>query len=257
MVCAMPPRNEVQQPVTSAGDAPVAAESPEPQRLDATQARDLTDRIKESAETLWSLLLEAYEGKAWAALDYGSWREYIASEFDMDRSRSYQLIDQGKVIRALTEAGGVSTSVDIPEATARRLKPHLGDAVAEVREAVEGGAEPIEAVRTAIEKHGGLPPGQADELAKEHRLRVPATDGSIHDSVERDERAINEHLENTFSVFNALEAMATHRLTPAALIAAIPSYQDYRINEHLEPAFEWLTAFRKEWRGRDDLQRPD
>lgn len=56
----------------------------------------------------------------------------------MGRSRSYQLLDQGRVIHALADAAGkVSTDVDISEAQAREIKDDLPTVTAEIRERVE------------------------------------------------------------------------------------------------------------------------
>lgn len=84
--------------------------------LTADQARTLTNDIKSSAERVYSLLLTAHERKAWAALGYHTWESYVRTEFDMSRGRSYQVLDQARVIKAIGDAAGVSTSVDITEA---------------------------------------------------------------------------------------------------------------------------------------------
>lgn len=58
------------------------------------EARHLTDAIKSSAERLWSLLMEAHDRKAWAALGYTTWRDYAMTEFGMSQSHAYRLLDQ-------------------------------------------------------------------------------------------------------------------------------------------------------------------
>lgn len=90
-------------------------------RLTAEEARALTDEIQQSAERTYSLLLRAHEGEAWAALGYGSWRDYATTEFNMSQSRAYQLLDQARVVRSI-EAASDSTNVELPnEAQAREL----------------------------------------------------------------------------------------------------------------------------------------
>src|SRR5690606_572637 len=82
--------------------------------MTAEEARDTTNRPKQTAGELWRLLLDAYERQAWRALGYASWKAYVESEFTITRQRAYQLLDQGRVIRLLQEAAGdVSTTVDI------------------------------------------------------------------------------------------------------------------------------------------------
>ena len=72
------------------------------------------------------------------ALGYESWGGYVKAEFHMSRSHSYQLIDQGRVVRALQDAGQVSTMVDITEREARRIKPRLE----QMTEAIERSGSP-------------------------------------------------------------------------------------------------------------------
>ena len=122
--------------------------------LTQEEAQELTTRIKTNVEDLWVLLTEARERRAWEALGYVSWAEYVRVEFDMDRSRSYQLLNHGAVIHQLTEAAGLSTAVDtssIVERQTRTITPEiLPQVVAEVREAVEAGTPPIEAILETV-----------------------------------------------------------------------------------------------------------
>lgn len=107
-------------------------------------AQELTSRIKSAANDLWQLLTEAHEKKAYKALGYSTWAEYVKSEFDMSRGHSYRLLNQGAVIK---ELGKMSPMGDISERDARKIKPHI----AEIKESVSSG-EPIEdAVYRVIE----------------------------------------------------------------------------------------------------------
>jgi hypothetical protein len=90
-----------------------------PYRCDATEARELTDKINASVEKTWRLLLNAHEWNAWGALGYDTWEAYVQAEFGIGRSRSYQLLDQARVVREVEAA--VSTNVDIKESHAREL----------------------------------------------------------------------------------------------------------------------------------------
>jgi hypothetical protein len=97
------------------------------------EARALTDSIRATADALWSLLLEAHERRAWAALGYDRWEDYVATEFDMSRSNSYRLLDQARVVREIETA--VAEVVDVPHAghvvaitqrDAEDIKPSVG-----------------------------------------------------------------------------------------------------------------------------------
>jgi hypothetical protein len=109
--------------------------------LTKTQARRLTEKIAGAAEALWSLLLEAKDGRAWEALGYDTWDAYVAAEFGMSRGQSYRLLDQGRVIGELAAATGVTASDIAPAVSARQaatLKPVLPEVAERAREAVKG-----------------------------------------------------------------------------------------------------------------------
>ena len=55
--------------------------------MSADEAREVTDRIRSSLEEIWELIVRAYSGRAWVALDYESWTDYCATEFGSDRLR--------------------------------------------------------------------------------------------------------------------------------------------------------------------------
>lgn len=91
--------------------------------LDSVAARNLTQRIKANVATAWLGLLEADTRKAWAALGYANFADYVMAEFDISQTHAYRLIDHAKVIEALTESD--SPIGEIKESQARVLKPVL------------------------------------------------------------------------------------------------------------------------------------
>lgn len=101
----------------------------------ADEARQITQRIRAATDALWSLLAEAHDRGAWRALGYDSFKAYVESEFGMSKQRAYQLLDQARVVTAITEAAGGSTVVDLSERAARQLKPHLDVVADRVHEA--------------------------------------------------------------------------------------------------------------------------
>lgn len=138
--------------------------------LTEDEARALTDRIRDAAEHLWSLLAEAHERQAWRALGYDRWEDYVRAEFNMTRQRAYQLLDQAKVIREIQAAASVSTSVDtaepvpavVTEAQARDVKPILGELTDSIRERLNEVPEPTpERVQRIVQ-----------ETITEHRAKV-------------------------------------------------------------------------------------
>lgn len=104
--------------------------------LDEHRARQLTDRIRDAAGQLWSLLAEAHDRRAWAALGYDSFREYVETELQMTKQRAYQILDQAKVIMAISQASGVeSNAFDLTSREVQELKPHLDLVVRNVEDA--------------------------------------------------------------------------------------------------------------------------
>lgn len=123
--------------------------------MEADEARELTERIRDGLEEIGPLLLRAEEGRAYLALGYESWRAYAMAEFSVSQSRAYQLLDHAKAKRELEEA--VSTDVEISEAAVRDIKGDLSEVVAEVTAAVENGADPQEAVDKAVAEKRSKP----------------------------------------------------------------------------------------------------
>ena len=120
--------------------------------LKKAEARALTEAIRETADNLVEFLAEAHERRAWRALGYGSWSEYVETEFSMTRSRAYQLLRHAEVMKALE----VSTSVDTSALTEGQTR---GADPEEVRRQAADGAPPEEAVRQAKPKGKPKPKG--------------------------------------------------------------------------------------------------
>lgn len=115
--------------------------------LTVDQARELTNHIRSTADTLYVLIARAHAGRAWAALGYNSFEGYVREEFDMSRSRAYQLLNQAKIVEAITSAAPEGTEIHITEAVARDLKSIISDVTGEVEEKTKGlGADDAGAV---------------------------------------------------------------------------------------------------------------
>lgn len=153
--------------------------------LTTDQARELTDTIRSTSEVLYVLLARAHAGKAWEALGYGSFSDYVREEFDMSRSRAYQVLDQSRVIAAIEAAAPDGTDMPtISEAAARDLKTIIGEVVPEIE------------ARTA-----GLPAHEAghvvEEIVEDYRDKV--RDKREQDALEREEQAMDEAERRGFS----------------------------------------------------------
>lgn len=146
--------------------------------LTKAQAEDLTRSIRDAAEVIWVLIARAHAGKAWKALGYDSWAEYVREEFNMSRSRSYQLLDQAKVIEAVNAAIPDGAEVTVSESSARELKYVIQEAVPEIKEKTKG-LEPAEAVRVTQEI---LAKYQAKQDSEKEPEEPETVEGKVVDS---------------------------------------------------------------------------
>jgi hypothetical protein len=80
------------------------------------EARALTDQIIETTETLWGLISEAYQKRAWAALGYESWEDYVAVEFGSERL-SVSRAERPSVVTILLKACRHSASCSASTST--------------------------------------------------------------------------------------------------------------------------------------------
>lgn len=74
------------------------------QMCNADHARALTDRIKVAVEATWQLVAEAYQSRAWSALGYSSWDDYVTREFGTARLRLPRE-ERQEVVTSLRESG--------------------------------------------------------------------------------------------------------------------------------------------------------
>lgn len=120
--------------------------------LTAGEARALTRRIKLQVRQTCLLLDEAHRRRAWIALGYGTWNEYVFKEFGYSRTRAYEILDQARVIQTLQEAAGGRATVDISPYTARRLKPCVQDVALAINRELEANTdtEPNGVVRMVV-----------------------------------------------------------------------------------------------------------
>lgn len=72
--------------------------------LSASQARELTDRIKLAVEATWELIKEAYQSRAWYSLGYTSWDDYCTREFGTSRIKLPRE-ERQEVVSSMREIG--------------------------------------------------------------------------------------------------------------------------------------------------------
>ncbi len=149
------------------------------------EAQAITERIRSAVDSLGVLVEQAHDRRAWKALGYATWEAYVSKEFGFTRQRSYQLLDQGRMTKAIAEAAGdLTTDVVIPEAAAREIKPVIEEVTADVAARVEAGQEPAEAVEEAVA--AGRAKAKEERAAKkvEHERKAEETKAQFSPEVQ-------------------------------------------------------------------------
>jgi hypothetical protein len=144
-------------------------------------ARELTEQIKATATATYVLIHRAHENKVWVSLGYTSWESYVTSEFDMSKSRSYQLINQAKVVEAIKDVVPDGTRVSLTEAQARDVEKALPKITNRIKKATQN-QSPDEASATV------------DNVVNESRkeTRPPQNDSGVVETVNPDEGNVDK-----------------------------------------------------------------
>lgn len=156
------------------------------QPLDAVGAAALTARIRTAVDNVWRLLHEAYEGEAWRALGYSSFRAYVTVEFDMSKSQAYRLLAKAEVVRALSASHAGDTAVE--DAVAAEVPSRRAPAV---REAMPQARRTAGAARRRAAGKGAAPAESAAAGARAAVGRLPQfrAPGESEDDEDRARRA--------------------------------------------------------------------
>ena len=134
-------------------------------------------------DQFYRLVDEAYQKRDWETLGYNSRQDYVDSELGISRQRSYQLLNQAKVERALEEASiscqrpltpDEEPLVGVNEWQARFINPHLPDMVEEVRRAVANGTDPQQA-NQVIDKYRAPSPSREWQSWTQTMPRIPGS----------------------------------------------------------------------------------
>ncbi len=96
-------------------------------------------------------ITEAHDRQAWKALGYESWKGYITKEFKMSKKHSYRLLNQGHVIKALSDATDTRVGPELSHRQVERIKPRLVEVTETIEEKVAEGMEPREAIREVVD----------------------------------------------------------------------------------------------------------
>ena len=259
--------------------------------LTMDQAVKLTETIRNASEVLWVLISRAHAGKAWVALGYESWEGYVYAEFDMSRSRSYQILDQGKVIREIQAAVPEGTEIHMTEAAARDLRGILDEVIPQIKEKTVG-LEPKEATlvvdQILEEKRSSILDGRQETLVREREEAYSRADEesdgafessqSARDSRDRFENPpvagnplatmtpppvaprvsdvdvvkIRKNVNAAHDIYSSLSALSSLPEELEEVVAIISPERYAQIDTHLEKAMANLLHFHKLWKAKQD-----
>jgi hypothetical protein len=217
--------------------------------LSIDEAQTLTERIKTATREVCLLLLEAHQRRAWVPLGYRSWREYVRSELGLSRSRSYELLDQARVVRMIQKEARTSQLPDISPYAAGQIRPHLAEVTQMIRirsanvpedDVTEVVAEVIREVRTRVVVGQGA--ARAAVATNGHQTAVadppsePPSDGLAEQR--------QQHVD-PLRLSAAIQSLAN--MPPAREVAArIPEDEAYRL-DRLESARRRLGELASRW----------
>lgn len=239
--------------------------------LTTDQAREITDAIRSTSEVLYVLLARAHAGKAWQALGYSSFQAYVREEFDMSRSRAYQVLDQARVVAAIEDAA--PDGVDLPaisEAAARDLRGIIGEVGQEIQERTAD-LEPNEAgkvVEEIVEKYrdevrdrreeDALEREEAEQDAAERRgfsdtsntgVYTPPPPPSFDDDEDDDDfdpALLRRNVQAAYDLYSSLSALKSMP-DIYSVIDTIPPERRTQINDSIANSVDWLQEFMQAW----------
>jgi len=215
------------------------------------EATELTEDIKATTSALYIFLRRAHDDRAWIALGYTTWGEYVAKEFEFSRARSYQLLNQANVIEELSEASGVP--LYITERDARAIKKRLPEITEKLKKEVkDNGLDKEEAekkVKEIIEDDDEEKDSEGEE-PKKHKKNTedddayeeaPLVDCELENTGEElseEDKFILENLVMTFNIFKSLpEVKAFSRRVKNSTV------EKKALIELAESSFAWITQF--------------
>ena len=214
--------------------------------LNRDEAQMLTAKIKGYVSQAWLMLVEAHDRHAHTALGYATWADYVQAEFEIGRSRSYQILDQARVIREIDAV--VSTAVDIApsaiadvvtERDARDVKPNLKAVTDSIREKVtaEATVEP-QRVKEIVAEVVAIERDKAKQEAEDRKAIADLNEQAKAAGMDVDPASLAEK-----GAFSRLCLDIAKQAEPAFFIAKHRSHLTERHIAQAERAHAWLGEF--------------
>lgn len=246
--------------------------------MDEVEAREVTEAIRSAATATYILLAQAHEGKAYKALGYETWADYVRDEFEISSQRSYQLLDLSKAVKMIEAAAPEGTVVKLTEAQARGIKKELPKITEQVAEATRGktpeeAEEEIDRIvgdirdqkkadeKAIAEKQAAIDEAEAEGYSKGleaaadalleadgvGQMGTSADDEFIEMEVAGDGSSLSPQdsmdLYNFFSVLTGASSLPE----PDDFIKIIPKSRASEIDNQIVEAASWFNRFQSLW----------
>lgn len=242
--------------------------------MDSDEAQEITEAIRASATATYILLAQAHAGKAYKALGYKTWADYVNEEFEISSSRSYQLLDLSKAVKMIEEAAPEGTPVKLTEAQARGIKKELPKITEQIKEATKDkspseAAEMIDEIideareqRKADEKVSKEKQEKIDEAAEDgYRAGLEAAadafleenSNNFKDEDDSEDSSLEGGAtitaQDSMDIYNFLSVLTgvTSLPEPEKLLSIIPEERITEIGNQLDEAVKWFTNFKTVW----------
>lgn len=251
--------------------------------MSEAKAREITDAIRAAATATYVLLAQAHEGKAYKALGYDTWADYVREEFDITASRSYQLLDLSKVVKEIESATPDHTVIKLTEAQARDIKRELPKITERIKEETEGlaPAEAADTVDRIIEDIREQKKADEKAVAEREQKLAEAEQNGYHKGLEAaadaflennggsgpyeggsgnggdygsDEPGIDDGLDvmspqDKVDLYNFLNVLSglTSLPDPDDFVRVVPAGREDEITNQLNTAAAWLNRFSSLW----------
>ena len=235
--------------------------------LSKDEAVVLTEHIRSTGEALMSLLARAHQGRAHLALGYNTFEEYVTDQFQMSRSRAYQLLSAEKVRIAIESAAPDGTDFRLTEAAARDLKTVSEEVVRDVAARTQGvdaeeAGDIVEEIilehRTAVRERDEQERAEQEEDERQRRGNADYSGGGNGDGPPQpgpvevreedplDAKLLRRNVQAAYDLYISITSLRDMP-SPEEIVAVIPAERRFQINDALRPAVEWLTAFLGAW----------
>lgn len=178
--------------------------------LTQDEALELTEAIQSTVTAVYVMLWRAHQGKAYKALGYDTWEEYVRERFDFSVRKSYRLLDLAQTVKAIEEAAPEDTEVHLTSAQVQDIKRELPRVTARVRTETEG-KTPEESTHII----GSIVDETRAEVKEQKNVTTPEPDDTNtpqeNEDVVREETEEEEYARLEEEADKILE---THNITP-------------------------------------------